>query len=280
VNAAPGTVFSRYVALGDSQTEGVGDDPHPDGTERGWADRFAQLLATANPRLRYANLAVRGCRIADIHEQQLAPALALHPDLVTVIAGVNDVIRPRFDLDAALAHMDEMQRQLRAIGASILTTTFPDMSSSMPAARLISARLTHFNAGLRTIAAEHGALLLDAQQTTLGTDPHLWCDDRLHLNPHGHYQLACAMAAVLGLTSDKQTQTGEHRLTPARRGAREELRWIRAFLLPWIGRRLTGRSSGDGRHAKRPELQPLPPTTQHSLRALGDIAEPAARHGA
>lgn len=64
------TLFHRYVALGDSGTEGVGDEPHPDGSERGWADRLAEHLAQANPQLLYANLAVRGRRLAEIHEQQ------------------------------------------------------------------------------------------------------------------------------------------------------------------------------------------------------------------
>lgn len=105
-------MFHRYVALGDSGTEGVGDQPHPDGSERGWADRLAEFLADANPQLLYANLAVRGSLAAQVREQQVAPALALEPDLITVVAGINDVIRPRLDLDASLAHMDEMLRDL------------------------------------------------------------------------------------------------------------------------------------------------------------------------
>ncbi|GES27977.1 hypothetical protein San01_04640 [Streptomyces angustmyceticus] len=40
----------------------------------------------------------------------------------------------------------------------------------------------------------------------------------------------------------------------ARRGA--DLRFAREHLAPWIRRRLTGRPSGDGRPAKRPELLP------------------------
>src|SRR3954466_9574620 len=93
------SVFHRYVALGDSGTEGVGDEPHPDGSERGWADRLAAILAEKNPQLLYAHLAVRGRLTAQIHEEQLGPALALEPDLATVMAGLNDIIRPRHDLD-------------------------------------------------------------------------------------------------------------------------------------------------------------------------------------
>ena len=53
--------WSRFVAIGDSFTEGVGD-PEADspGGLRGWADRFAEVLAEHNSDLAYANLAVRG----------------------------------------------------------------------------------------------------------------------------------------------------------------------------------------------------------------------------
>lgn len=250
-------VFHRYVALGDSGTEGVGDDPHRDGSERGWADRLAEMLAEVNPELVYANLAVRGRRIAEVHEQQLAPALALEPDLATVVAGTNDMLRRRFDLDACLAHMDEMVRALSAAGATVVTATFPDLSGLIPAARFVRPRLRAFNAGLRLLADRRGAFLVEAGDFPVLANSQMWCADRLHLSPTGHRGLAVATARTLGLADDSALPTG---LTEAqRRRLREDFRWARAFLLPWIGRRLTGRSSGDGRSAKRPRLQPLAP---------------------
>src|SRR5688572_17824734 len=55
------TMFSRFVALGDSFTEGVGDDDlSSPNAVRGWADRVAEQLARARPGLAYANLAIRG----------------------------------------------------------------------------------------------------------------------------------------------------------------------------------------------------------------------------
>lgn len=248
-------VFHRYVALGDSGTEGVGDHPHPDGSERGWADRLAELLAEANPGLLYANLAVRGRRVFEVHEQQLSPALALEPDLVTVVAGINDVIRPRGDLDAALRHMDEMVRDLRATGATVVTATYPDLSPINPVARLARKRLHRFNEGLRAIGASREALLVEAEDFPVLADRQMWCDDRLHLSPLGHRSLASATARRLGLAdagTDPPAWIGAHRHRVA-----EELRWARTFLLPWVRRRLTGRSSGDGRYAKRPDLQAL-----------------------
>jgi lysophospholipase L1-like esterase len=247
-------MFRRFVALGDSQTEGVGDVVNADGSERGWADRFAESLATAEPDVLYANLAVRGMRIAEVRGRQLRPALALEPDLASVVAGINDVIRPRFDLDAALADMDAMQRELRAAGATVLTVTFP-VASSTPFARLTASRLRRFNAGLRAVAEERGALLLDLERVPQAGDPGLWTEDRLHLNPDGHRRLAEAMATLVD-PDGAEPWAGQAPGTTTRQ-LRDELRWARTYLVPWVGRRLTGRSSGDGRSAKRPRLQPL-----------------------
>ena len=89
----------RYVAIGDSQTEGL-HDYHASGEPRGWADRFAERLAVDHPGLLYANLAVRGKRVREIREVQLGPALDMRPDLATVVGGINDVLQPGADPEA------------------------------------------------------------------------------------------------------------------------------------------------------------------------------------
>lgn len=253
--------FYRYVALGDSLTEGVGDEPHRDGTPRGWADRFAEQIAALAPQLCYANLAVRGRRVAEVREEQLEPALALKPDLASVIAGVNDLIRPRSDLDAALVHMDEMTSALRSQGATVLTVSFPDPPPLVPLARLMRARLAAFNAGVRSVARDRGAVLVDLSGSPLATDTRLWSDDRLHLNAQGHRQLAYEVAEAMIGPQVLEWQAGVELAAPAPSAVaarvQAELRWGYRFLMPWIGRRLTGRSTGDGRQAKRPELLPL-----------------------
>src|SRR4051812_31146615 len=95
--------YVRYVALGDSQTEGLGDGDDVRGL-RGWADRLAERIATDSPDARYANLAVRGRTAGQVYAEQLGPALELRPDLATVVAGVNDLLRPRFDADEVAGH--------------------------------------------------------------------------------------------------------------------------------------------------------------------------------
>ena len=253
--------FARFVAIGDSQTEGVGD-PYPDGFDRGWADRFAAVLGERSPGFLYANLAVRGRKIGEVHDQQLGPALALKPDLVSVMAGANDLIRPKLDLDRALSTMDGMQAAFSVAGATILTNTYPIAEGSGPFGRGVSDRFRAYNRGLREIAGRHGALLLDLEPVASAADPRLWAADRLHLNSEGHARLAMGMLSLIG-AADAAWGAPLPPVEPKGKVARvrEDSDWAVRYLLPWIGRRLTGRSSGDGRFGKRPNLAPPRPDT-------------------
>ncbi|WP_037225338.1 SGNH/GDSL hydrolase family protein, partial [Rhodococcus sp. R1101] len=92
--------FERYVALGDSFTEGVGDpDPSRPNGLRGWADLVAGELARRSENFAYANLAIRGRLLRPIIDEQLGTAVAMRPDLVTIYAGGNNLMRPKLDLD-------------------------------------------------------------------------------------------------------------------------------------------------------------------------------------
>ena len=254
--------FTRYVALGDSSTEGL-EDPGAQGRHRGWADRLALHVAQAQGApLLYANLAVRGRKTRQLVEEQLEPALAMQPDLATLFSGTNDIIRSNFNLDGVLDDLRTMQRALRAAGATVLTITMPDLSEVAPFARRARPRLLAFNAGVRTLCAETGTLLLDVAQYPVACDPRLWHEDRLHANAEGHRRIAAGLAAVLGLPGfDERWADPLPPRPPQSVLARtaSELRWVGAYLTPWLLRRLTGRSSGDGVQPKRPVLAPIGP---------------------
>jgi lysophospholipase L1-like esterase len=253
-------MFGRYVALGDSTTEGM-DDPRPDGTYRGWADRLAERLAEVNPELLYANLAVRGRRIYQVRDEQLAPALALRPDFATVVAGLNDLLRRHFDARATAGHLEAMLGELQRSGATVLTFTLPDLASVVPLARMFRPRLSAYNEAIRDIGARTGAIVVDIAAEPVSCDPRLWSVDRLHAGPLGHERIAAALCHALGLDGDRSWADP---LPPAVRRAPHalvaaEVAWARRYFAPWVVRRLRGRSSGDGRVAKRPELAPLQP---------------------
>jgi lysophospholipase L1-like esterase len=256
--------YSRYVALGDSTTEGI-DDPLPGGGFAGWADRLAERLARENPQLLYANLAIRGRKAGQIRAEQLPPALAMEPDLASVIGGINDILRPRVDLPRVLADLEAMIAALRGAGATVLTVTYPDTSPVMPAARPTLGRVLAFNRELREIAARHGAVLLDIEREGL-VDSRLWADDRLHANAAGHARIAHAAALALGVEPDEDPWAPlppAEQLRRARAWAREAV-WAGRYMAPWVVRRVRGRSSGDGVPAKRPELAPVEPVTTPS----------------
>ncbi len=164
------TTYLRYVALGDSQTEGVGDGDDVTGL-RGFADRLAEHLARYEPALQYANLAVRGRLAAQIHTEQLAPALALRPDLATVVAGVNDLLRPGFDADEVCAHLDAMFGALTGQGAQVATITVPDLSRVCPVARPLVPRVTALNEGIRRTARRHGVIVAETALHPVAGDP-------------------------------------------------------------------------------------------------------------
>ncbi|GAA2786831.1 SGNH/GDSL hydrolase family protein [Saccharopolyspora taberi] len=251
--------YRRFVALGDSQTEGLNDGDDVRGY-RGWADRLAEHLAAADPEVRYANLAVRGRLAHEVCAEQLSPALALAPDLVTVMAGVNDLIRPGCDVAAVSGHIERMLSALSAAGAEVVTFAYPDPGRLLPAGRLLSARTRDLNDRVRAAARRSGALVVDLSAHPVTSDSRLWSDDRLHLNALGHTLLAAAVAHALRLPGSDDSWSNplpvREPLTRWRR-AEAELRWAMGFVGPWVVRRLTKRSSGDGRRAKRPALGPV-----------------------
>ncbi|MFM9696004.1 SGNH/GDSL hydrolase family protein [Streptomyces europaeiscabiei] len=250
--------YRRYVAIGDSMTEGLGD-PDPAGGHRGWADRLAEVLAGQEPSLAYANLAVRGRTTAQIRAEQLGPALELQPDLVTVMAGMNDLVRSGFDAASVVADIEEMFARLTESGARVATVTFPDLGKVSPLARRVLPRILDLNTRLRATAERHGVLVLDVFAHPVTTDPRLWADDRLHASPLGHARIASGMADTLGLPGHGNWAESlpPRPPVPALRAVGVEVRWAVDFLGPWLWRRLRGRSSGDGCSAKRPQPGPV-----------------------
>ena len=248
--------FKRFIAIGDSTVEGL-DDPDGHGSYRGWANRLAELLAEEQGSVLYANLGIRGRTTRQIREEQLAPALAMRPDLAAVVSGTNDLLRRRFDPVALRRDIEAMQRALIDGGAKVITFTLPDLSDIMPLARIFRARLPLMNQAIRDAAQSTGAIVCDFATFPVASDVRLWSDDRLHANSAGHARIAEALAYHLGLSGSDRRWAEPLPPGPPRGvgGAiQAEARWVRHHLAPWIWRHLRGRSSGDGISAKLPEM--------------------------
>ena len=250
--------WQRYVALGDSFTEGVGDpDPTRPNGLRGWADRVADALAVDNPGFQYANLAIRGRKLPAIIDEQIEPALALRPDLVTIHGGGNDVLRPKVDIDALAKSYGDAVARLRGSGATVLMFTLPDTVTN-PAFKVVRGRIAIFNEWVHEIADTHGVLLVDMWRNHDYDPKQMLDDDRLHLNSSGHQEMAIRVLETLGVVHALEPYPLKEvqRLTPREQLA-DNLTWAKQYFAPWVKRRLTGRSSGDGVTPKYPTLTPV-----------------------
>src|ERR1700682_5997207 len=191
-------LFERYAAIGDSTSEGL-DDPDGRGGYRGWATRLAERLAAEQGSVLYANLAIRGRTTRQIREEQLALAVAMRPDLATVVSGTNDLFRRHFDARALREDVESMQRALIDAGATVVTFTLPDLGDVMPVAKLFRTRLLLMNEAIRGAASSSGAIVCDFAAWPVASDPRLWSKDRLHANTAGHARIAEALAHALGV---------------------------------------------------------------------------------
>ncbi|MFI0353576.1 SGNH/GDSL hydrolase family protein [Actinomadura sp. 9N407] len=250
--------WTRYVAIGDSFTEGIGD-PYPGGGWQGWADRVATELSARTGGFAYANLAIRGRLLDAVIDEQLPAGLALEPDLVSLSGGGNDLLRPATDVDVLAGRMNEAVARLRAAGADVVLFTGVDPVGSA-VIRRTRGRVAVFNEHLRGIAVRHGAYVVDQWSMDVLRDWRMWDVDRLHMGPEGHRRVALAMLETLGVPGLGDWRVPElDPLPELSRGAQLlfDVRWARGHLAPWVGRRLRGRSSGDEISAKRPSLSPF-----------------------
>ena len=208
--------FRSYAAIGDSFTEGVGDDL-PDGSVRGWADLVALGLASAartgnsattEVPFGYANLAIRGRLLGPIIDEQLDAAISLSPDLLSLNGGGNDIMRPKVSVESVADQLAGAAESAMAAGIHVLLLSGGNPTKHIPLGARIELRGEQLAVAVRArVPSSDMITFVDNWADAELADLKYWSVDKLHL--------------------------------------------------PWIGRRLTGRSSGDGRDPKRPTLMPV-----------------------
>ena len=255
--------ITKFIALGDSLTEGL-SDKYPDGSYRGWADRVADVLAKAEANFRYANFAVRGKLLEQVISDQLSVALPLITGADTVVsfhAGANNILRPKLDIEKVVSDYQNAVTRLTETGAKVLVFTVREVANPKTKAEFYwNERFGPFNANVRAVSVKTGAILLDANLHDVFGDPRMLAKDRLHLSPEGHRRVAQGVLKAIGMPHDTSyTQAmGPHNQAPAALRGIGTVLWGLAFLVPWAIRRLSGKSSGDGRVAKYPALTSWP----------------------
>ncbi|MEU2716478.1 SGNH/GDSL hydrolase family protein [Streptomyces sp. NPDC007205] len=229
----------RFVALGDSLTEGVGD-PAGDGW-RGWAALLAPSLAESPHAVAFTNLAVSGAQTRDVRERQTPAARELSPDLVSVVIGVNDTLRRTFDIRTVAAHLDEVYATFTREGATVLTACLPDPGAMLglpgALARPLARRQRAVNTVVHALSERYGAVHLHAADGAWITDRTLWSADRLHPGERGHRQLAVRFHALLtetGRATGQPPSPVPESPGPTRTAS---LLWLATAGTAWVARR-------------------------------------------
>lgn len=263
-----------YLAIGDSFSEGLMDESAlAEGRFIGWADRLARSLTESevgDPELLYANHAIRGRKLQAILDEQVPLALDLKPDLVTLVAGGNDVLRPSADVDGMAEQMENAIAAMRAEGIEVLLGNGFDSEAFSPVLRALRPRVAVYNAHLWSIAGRHGCYMLDLWGLRPLYAEENWAPDRIHLSTRGHKMVAEAALAVLedepvGIRGFRMPK----RSKPLKDRVNDEAVWLKDHLRPWVGRRLRGVSSGDF----------LDPKYAEWVRAADLPLEPRSRSG-
>ena len=245
--------YRSYVAVGDSFTEGVGDET-PAGGVRGWADLVALGLAIASPEpVTYANLAIRGRLLAPIVGDQLAAAIALKPQLMSINGGGNDIMRPRVSIAAITDQLVGAVEKATESGCHVLLVSGANPTRHIPLGSFIEGRGNEFARGIRSRLPLANTTFVDNWADEELTDLRYWSRDKLHLGPLGHQRVAANVLAAL----EVELPDGWSGDAAGVKHQQRSSEYWREYVMPWIGRRLTGRSSGDNRAPKIATLEPV-----------------------
>lgn len=242
-----------YAAIGDSYSEGMGDE-RADGTPRGWTDLVAAGLAlAAGGTIGYANLAIRGRLLGPILDDQFPAAIALGPDLLSINGGGNDILRPSVSIEAVADRLVTAAEQALETVPRVMIVSGGDPTQHLPLGRVFSRRGNELAIAVQHRLTGTNVLFVDNWSDPRLPEQRYWSVDRLHLNTQGHAVAAANVLAALGVAVPAGPDAPDDVARP------RTAEYWRRYVLPWIGRRLTGRSSGDHRQAKRPTLEPFGP---------------------
>lgn len=265
----------RYVAVGDSFTEGVGDANlmYPNGV-RGWADRMARQLGKADSSWEYANFAIRSKRLDEIVDEQFDAALALNPTLISFYAGGNDILAVRADMPSIMDRYESALDRLVASGADVMLFTTFDVKIST-ALEPLRRRIVYYNDAVRTLAARYGCLLIDHTQYREFEDRRMWAFDRIHMSKVGHKHLAAYVLAELGVPHTlKLPDLGPFEPPRWRETLRTEGRWLASEVVPLMRRRMNGVREGDTLPPKWPDpIRPADGMKRLARARAGDAME-------
>ena len=123
----------KYLALGDSYTIGTGASS----PAKSWPSIIARRLeGQTGQEVELTNPAVNGFTTTDLINKELSEVRRLKPDLVTILIGVNDLVRDRTpdDYRRSLVQIYDEVRKEMAPDGRVFVVSIPNWSV-VPAAR-------------------------------------------------------------------------------------------------------------------------------------------------
>jgi lysophospholipase L1-like esterase len=254
VTRASATRSLRFVALGDSITTGLGDGISMGhrGTSgscssagsrlagRGWTEVLRPALGRpGEPTASLLNLACTGAGTADLVRHQLPAALAERPDVASVVAGMNDLLRRQFDVEQVRRDLTDAVTALRGEDAIVLMLRYPDPAAGLRVPGALRAILRQRVALLNDVvddvgAADPGVLVLDLASDPRCRTASTWDVDRTHPSSFGHRLLAQGFAELLSRNGFPMRSVPDPGPAPAAAGTLAHGHWLMRYGLPWL----------------------------------------------
>ncbi|MBA3944161.1 MAG: SGNH/GDSL hydrolase family protein [Herpetosiphonaceae bacterium] len=190
----------RFVAIGDSLTEGIWDWGQGD-CHAGFAYVLADQLRQQEPGLEFHNLGAGGARTADVLQKQVNQAIQLKPDILTLLVGANDV--PATPEPLFRQQYDQLIARINGgVKGLVLVGNIPNAAQLLPEQwvpyqSLLAERVQVMNATIMQATQRYGIALVDLYSHPATADRRNVSKDGLHPNPRGYRLLAQAFADVL-----------------------------------------------------------------------------------
>lgn len=195
----------RLVCLGDSITEGIGDNRN-----LGWPGRLGIYLSAKYPDTWHINnLGVAGDTSFSLYQRFLSEVLYRTPQRLIIAGGVNDTIRrfwpsgaaSKVDIDQSRENWTFLLLQLKKAGIqTIFLSPLPVDEDKMPliylpfdnsdqGIRAYNSAISSYNSMLKKLVVQHGFPYLDLFEKWQSSEYKTLLADGLHPNADGYDRL-------------------------------------------------------------------------------------------
>ncbi len=176
-----------YVALGDSTGVGLGAR-----NGGGYVERLFAKMRRAHPEARLFNLSAVNATTTDVLHKQMPRATGVHPTIITVCIGANDVMAGVDEESFARAYQD-ITASAKKTGATVVVMTIPNIAAAPAMAAFrhsdVASRAEKFNRRIEDAAARDDLLLVDlyrADGKNVETTLNFFSSDGLHPSDEGY----------------------------------------------------------------------------------------------